>query len=147
MVTWKKQGTEVKTRYTVEYITSKKDWQRVCDGNHPAPWELYQTKKFDSLDDALTFYLVRFFDEGTFDVKLFEQIDVDGDQVREAYIEPSGCVLDGIRSAIDCDMRNRMNKTQDLLDQAEKELDKHRRFISHYKVWDRFDAFKDGSDT
>lgn len=31
MVTWEKQGTEVKTRYTVEYITSKKDWQRVCD--------------------------------------------------------------------------------------------------------------------
>lgn len=71
-------------------------------------------------------------------------IDVDGDQVREAYIEPSGCVLDGIRSVIDCDMRNRMNKAEDHLEQAEKELDKYRRFISHYKLLDRFNTFEDG---
>lgn len=64
--------------------------------------------------------------------------------MREAYIEPSGCVLDGIRSVIDCDMRNRMNKAEDHLEQAEKELDKYRRFISHYKLLDRFNTFEDG---
>ena len=153
MVTWQKQSTEIRTRYTVEYITSKEDWQKVCDGKHPAPWELYQTKVYDSLDDALTFFLVRLFDEKTFDVKLFEQIDIDGDQVREAYIEPAGYIFDGIRSAIDLDMRNRMNEMQARLEQTEKwmeedrkELDMCRRFISNYGAWGTFDTFENGWD-
>lgn len=97
MTTWQKQGAKIKTLYTVEYITDKKDWQRLCDGKHSAPWELYQKKPFDCLDEAITFYLVRFFDNNTYDVKLFEEIQIDGESVREAYIEPSGPVFDGIR--------------------------------------------------
>ena len=154
MVTWQKQSTEIRTRYTVEYITSKEDWQKVCDGKHPAPWELYQTKVYDSLDDALTFFLVRLFDEKTFDVKLFEQIDIDGDQVREAYIEPAGYIFDGIRSAIDLDMRNRMNEMQARLEQTEKwmeegrkELDMCRRFISNHGAWEKCYTFKNGRGT
>ena len=119
MVTWQKQGTEIKTRYTVEYITDKNDWQRVCDGDHDAPWELYKTRVYESMDDALTFYLVRFFDENTFDVKLFEQIEVDGEQVRESYIEPAGHILDSVRAAVDLDMRNRMNKAEYRLEETQ----------------------------
>ncbi|NBK77325.1 hypothetical protein D5272_01650 [bacterium D16-76] len=149
MVTWQKQGTEIKTRYTVEYITDKNDWQRVCDGDHDAPWELYQTRVYESMDDVLTFYLVRFFDENTFDVKLFEQIEVDGEQVREAYIEPAGHILDSVRAAVDLDMRNRMNKaeyrleeTQKWLDEKTNELNKCRSFISNYGAWGKFSNFK-----
>lgn len=141
MITWQKQGAEIKTLYAVEYITDKKDWQRLCDGKHSAPWELYQKKPFDCLDEAITFYLVRFFDNNTYDVKLFEEIQINGESVREAYIEPSGPVFDGIRSAIDMDMRNRLNKLEDRVAEQEKELEDYTAFVSAYKLSHTFGDF------
>lgn len=143
MVTWTKQDADIKTLYTVEYVMDANNWKRICDGKHPAPWELYQKKQFDGLDAALTFYLVRLFDAATYDVKLFEEIHVDGESVREAYIEPAGPVFDGIRSAIDLDMRNRLNKLEEQTAVQEKELADYCRFISKCKLdWD-FRAFKE----
>lgn len=130
MVAWQNASVNLNALYTVEYITDAADWKKLCDGKHPAPWELYQKKSYDSLDEALTFYLVRLFDSATFDVKLFEQIQVNGEDAREAYIEPSGPVFDGIRSAIDMDMRNRLNKLETRVARQERDLAEYSDFIS-----------------
>ena len=91
--------------------------------------------------EAITFYLVRFFDSNTYDVKLFEEIQIDGESVREAYIEPSGPVFDGIRSAIDMDMRNRLNKLEDRIAGQEKELEDYTAFVSACKLSHAFGDF------
>lgn len=134
MVTWQSDSVNISIRYDVEYITNAADWKKLCDGKHSAPWELYQKKSYDSLDEALTFYLVRLFDSTTFDVKLFEQIQVNGEDVREAYIEPSGPVFDGIRSAINMEMRNRLNELEARVTGQEKELAEYSGFISACKL-------------
>lgn len=145
MVTWQNDSVNLSTLYTVEYITNASDWKKVCDSKHPAPWELYQKKSYDSLDEALTFYLVRLFDSATFDVKLFEQIQVNGDDVREAYIEPSGPVFDGIRAAIDMEMRNRLNDLETRVASQEKELAEYYSFISTCKLSHSFNRYREAN--
>lgn len=145
MVTWQNDSVNLSTLYTVEYITNASDWKKVCDSKHPTPWELYQKKSYDSLDEALTFYLVRLFSSKTFDVKLFEQIQVNGVDVREAYIEPSDQVFDGIRSAIDMEMRNRLNDLETRVASQEKELAEYYSFISTCKLSHSFNRYREAN--
>lgn len=145
MVTWQNDSVNLSTLYTVEYITNASDWKKVCDGKHPAPWELYQKKSYDSLDEALTFYLIQLFSSKTFDVKLFEQIQVNGVDVREAYIDPSDQVFDGIRSAIDMEMRNRLNDLETRVASQEKELAEYYSFISTCKLSHSFNRYREAN--
>lgn len=145
MVTWQNDSVNLSTLYTVEYITNASDWKKVCDSKHPAPWELYQKKSYDSLDEALTFYLVRLFSSKTFDVKLFEQIQVNGVDVREAYIDPSDQVFDGIRSAIDMEMRNRLNDLETRVASQGEELAEYYSFISTCKLSHSFNRYREAN--
>ena len=71
---------KVKTKYTAEFVTDKKDYAYIIGGryNDGEPWEKYQKKEFDALDNALEFYMRGLVDESFLDIKLFEQIFVDG---------------------------------------------------------------------
>ena len=145
MVTWQNDSVNLSTLYTVEYITDAADWKKVCEGKHPAPWELYQKKSYGSLDEALTFYLVRLFDSATFDVKLLEQIQVNGTDAREAYVEPTGSVFDGVRSAIDMEMRNRLNELESRVASQEKELVEKSVIISDCKLSHIFNGYREAN--
>jgi hypothetical protein len=79
-------GVNVRTVYTIEYITSKRDFERVCDGRHPAPWELYLKYQTEDLQQAMTVFLTHYASVLTYDVKLFEEIYVNGEVVREQCI-------------------------------------------------------------
>lgn len=85
-VGYTKDGVSLKTVYTIEYITDKRDFDRVCSGKHYAPWELYKTYKTDSLQQAMTVFLAHYASALTYDVKLFEEIYVNGELIREQCI-------------------------------------------------------------
>lgn len=85
-VGYTKDGVNLKTVYTIEYITNKHDYDRVCSGKHDAPWELYKTYKTDNLQQAMTVFLAHYASDRTYDVKLFEEIHVDGELIREQCI-------------------------------------------------------------
>lgn len=72
MVSYQDSAVDIETRYTVEFVNNKKDWDYICKGifNHGEPWERYQSRKYSSLDDAITFYLVHYFSDATYDVRL-----------------------------------------------------------------------------
>ncbi|MCM1224236.1 MAG: hypothetical protein NC548_58270 [Lachnospiraceae bacterium] len=145
MVTWQSQEAVVQTLYTVEYVTDKKAWEKICGGKHPAPWELYEKKTFDSLDEALTFYLVRMMDKATFEAKLFEAISVDGKALREAYIEPSGPVFYGMQTAIDRDMRSRLDSLERRTAAQDEELADYYGYISERKLGGDFKAYREAN--
>lgn len=60
MVSYQDSAVNIETRYTVEFVNNKKDWDYICKGifNHGEPWDRYQSRKYSSLDDAITFYLM-----------------------------------------------------------------------------------------
>lgn len=91
MVSYQDSAVNIETRYTVEFVNNKKDWDYICKGifNHGEPWDRYQSRKYSSLDDAITFYLVHYFSDATYDVRLFEEILLDGKVVRETYFDSS----------------------------------------------------------
>lgn len=76
----------LKTLYTVEYITNKRDFERAYDGRHPAPWELYLKYQTEDLQQAMTGFLAHYASALTYDVKLFEEIYVNGELIREQCI-------------------------------------------------------------
>src|SRR5699024_10939587 len=51
-------------------------------------WERYKKKAYSSLDEAMSYYVLYLFNPQIYAVKLFEEILIDGETVREAYIEP-----------------------------------------------------------
>lgn len=85
-VGYNKDDVSLKTVYTIEYITDKRDFDRVCSGKHDAPWELYKTYKTDSLQQAMTVFLAHYASDRTYDVKLFEEIHIYGELIREQCI-------------------------------------------------------------
>lgn len=83
---YKNPDIDLKTIYTIEYITNKRDFERAYDGKHPAPWELYLKYKTEDLQQAMTVFLAHYASALTYDVKLFEEIYVNGELIREQCI-------------------------------------------------------------
>ena len=56
MVSYQDSAVDIETRYAVEFVNNKKDWDYICKGifNHGEPWERYQSRKYSSLDDAIS---------------------------------------------------------------------------------------------
>jgi hypothetical protein len=84
-----KEGTDIRTIYTIEYIDNEKDFNAI--EKHSAPWELYKTKKTESLQRAIEIFFALYTaqrDETRhiYDVKLFEAIQLNGETIREQYI-------------------------------------------------------------
>ena len=93
---------KVKTKYTAEFVTDKTDYAYIIGGryNDGEPWEKYQKKEFDALDNALEFYMRGLVDESFLDINLFEQIFVDGVCQRESFIEPPNTLRFYLRTTV-----------------------------------------------
>lgn len=88
---------DLKTIYTIEYITNKADYERAYDGKHPAPWELYQKITTEDLQQAMTIFLAHYASALTYDVKLFEDVRLSGETIREQ------CITDVLNFSRICD--------------------------------------------
>ena len=51
MVSYKDNSVDIETKYTVEVVDDKKDWDYICNGvfNHGEPWERYKTVSYTHL--------------------------------------------------------------------------------------------------
>lgn len=107
----------VETRYTIECILDEKTWKKFCKTEDI---ELYSKREYDNISDALTFYLTWFVSDQCYDIKLWEQIFVNGKVVLEQPIEPQGCIGYNIRMQIDRDMNNRMYIAERKAEEVEK---------------------------
>ena len=154
MVTYQKKGVRLEIHYTVEYIDNKKDWEYVCSGSikHGEPWERYKKKHYSSLDEAMTQYLIKFFDMcstkekdgqiGTFDVRLFEEVLLDGETIRESYIEPESTVLHGLRTTFGREQVDELDNLRRLNDEQSDLLARYAAFTKKYNAEDLFKKFQ-----
>lgn len=141
MVTWTKPGTDVQEKYVVEFIHNPKDWEKVCSGDHDAPWELYEKRTYENIDDAITFYMIQRFSETCFDVKLFETLSVNGEEICEKYIEPAATFAHNLRKTINKTTSATIDTLENRVDDLEKSLDLYRKFIERYNAEKLFDDF------
>ena len=142
MVSYQDSAVNIETRYTVEFVNNKKDWDCICKGifNHGEPWDRYQSRKYSSLDDAITFYLVHYFSDATYDVRLFEEILLDGKVVRETYFDSSS-LGHYIRSNINKAMEDEILKLRDGSRDTQELISKYDAFIEKYNANKTFKEF------
>lgn len=153
MVSWQNKGVNVDVRYTVEYIDNQKDWNYVCSGSNKngEPGDRYKVKHFSNLDEAMTSYLVGFFcmcSEGQthntiYDVKLFEQVLLDGEVVRESWIEPSPTVLHSLHQTFGVEHTNELYNLRRQKQSQIEMLGKYEAFIKAYHAEENFKKFVD----
>ena len=125
-------------------VDDKKDWDYICNGifNHGEPWERYKKHVFSSLDKAMSLYLALSFSDKVYDIKLFEQIILNGEIVRESYLELDSSLLYSIRGQINKDMCDQLYRLKDRAAEQEAMLHKHDEFLRKYPhVNDGFKRF------
>ena len=100
------QKGNVETLYTVEYIDDPETWEKFLDVTGTGydgtiePWELYKKRTYDNVADALAFYIVRYIQEDTYDIKLYEEVRMDGETILEQNIEPARITKWSLRTSV-----------------------------------------------
>lgn len=143
MEMYKKEGINLITRYTIEYIDNQKDLDYINNGiyKHGEPWERYKTKQFDNMDEALSIYMVYLVRSDIYDVKLFEEIILDGETVRESYIEPTNTTAYSLKIAINKNLYKQNDENLKQLDNLETENNLYKQFIKQYNSKKLFNEF------
>lgn len=129
---------KVETRYIVEFITDKNDMEYVLSGrcDKGEPWERYQKKRFDDLEKALEFLMSGFVNEEILDIRMFEQILVDGVLQREAIVEATATLRYYLRSNVNKQMEREIGSLQSRLDDLEVSNGMMHGFIKSYHAED-----------
>ena len=122
------KGT-VNTKYTVEHITDSRVADELERTGDPS---LYDKKKFDNIEKALTYYLRYFVDDKCIILNLWEEISVNGEVVLEQRIEPSGYAKNAIREVISREMKKRMETAEREAEELRKSNELYEKFISKF---------------
>lgn len=116
MISYQKENSGLEIRYTLEYIDNKKDFDYISSGkfSRGEPWERYKKKAYSSLDEAMSYYVLYLFNPQIYAVKLFEEILIDDETVREAYIEPVPTFGWSLKEILNQDLNRANRKIEDL---------------------------------
>lgn len=156
MISFKKDAVPIETRYSVRYIDNKQDADYVNSGrcDDGEPWERYKQKQFADLGEAMTQYLIFFFVMTTekpdklhhiYDVQLFEEILLDGEIVRESYIDPKSTVLHSLRQTLSAEMTEELYSLRKIKDEQLALLDLHDEFLTRFHAKEHFRTFMESS--
>lgn len=146
MVTYTHKAYEnrLETRYTVEYIDNQKDMDYICSGkvDKGEPWDRYKKRTYNCIDDAVFFYMVSLFNPIMLDVKLSEEILLDGEVIRESYIESDSTLGSTLKQLINKNMQEDLRKANNEVEATEKRLYLVNKWLSESKlIKDAFDKF------
>lgn len=116
MISYQKENSGLEIRYSLEYIDNKKDFDYISSGkfSRGEPWERYKKKAYSSLDEAMSYYVLYLFNPQIYAVKLFEEVLIDEETVREAYIEPIPTFSWRLKKILNQDLNRANEKIEDL---------------------------------
>jgi hypothetical protein len=131
MEMYKKSGVNLITRYTIEYIDNEKDFDYVNSGriDKGEPSDRYKTKQFDNLDDAMSLYTVWLVNDRILDMKLFEEIILNGETIRESYIELKNTTSHSLKTVINKNLYDNNVKNETKIETLETENRLYKQFI------------------
>lgn len=96
------KGT-VETKYIIESITDEKTWNKFLKTEDI---DLYTKREYDNIENALEYYLCWYVNENCYDLKMWEQIYVNGEMILEQMIVPKSTCKSVMRRSIDRDRKN-----------------------------------------
>lgn len=110
------KGT-VETKYIIESITDEKTWNKFLKTED---LDLYTKKEYDNIENALEYYLTWYVNENCYDIKLLEQIFVNGEMVLEQMIVPNSTCKSVMMQSIDREMKDRMKRAESKVEELER---------------------------
>ena len=141
-IMYKKEGINLKTVYTIEYIDTKKEWEILCANKHPAPWELFKKKVYEDLQDAINQFIVMYSSDSIYEVKLWESIELNNEVIQERCIDG----IDNFKYIVNNETKrqlNLINDKQDTLKYYEKQSETLRAFLKKYHAEETYKKFED----
>ncbi len=115
----------VETKYEIEYINDNKTWEKFCKTEDIG---LYNKREYDNISEAISFYLTWFISDECYDIKLWEQIFINGEMVLEQMIEPENTLMYYLRMQVNRDMANEMYSAEN----RERELGKENNLLMDF---------------
>ena len=136
-------GKEMRSEYVIEYITDPKNWEIVCSGKHDAPWELYETKTFDSenMGEAISFLTILMMRGDVFDVRMFETIYINEETILERTVILSDTFRHSMRMAVNRDLQDQNERKQEMIDAQGEMISNYQEFIKKYNATNLFEKF------
>lgn len=119
------KGT-VETKYLIESITDEKTWSKFLKAEDI---NLYTKKEYDSIENALEYYLCWYVNENCYDLKMWEQIYVNGEMVLKQMIEPKSTCKSVMRHSIDREMKDRMKQAERKAEELEHSNELYKGFL------------------
>lgn len=143
MIAYKKEGINLLTRYTLEFINSEKDLDYVNSGkfNHGEPWERYKKKVYDNIDDAMSIYMIYLVRDDILDVKLFEEILLNDETIQERYIEPNSTTAYSIKTWVNKSLHDMKSKAEKQVEILETENNLYKQFIKQFNAENTFNEY------
>lgn len=120
------KGT-VDTKYIIEYVHDAETWKQVLTSDDC--WDLYARKEFDNASEALSFYMTWFVSDECYDIKMWEEIYVNGELILEQPIEPMNTIMYSMRTAINRDMAKQLYHAKEKANELQAENDTYAGFI------------------
>lgn len=121
--------------YHIELINDQKTWEKLLRVSenyskyHIEPWELYTNKDFSTIEEALTFYMIWYVSDQCYDIKMWEQIYMDGKMIYEAYVEPCSTTRSEMRRVLNRDLDDRLRKYERTTENLENEIIQYKGFM------------------
>lgn len=132
------KGT-VETKYIIESIIDEKTWNKFLKTEDI---DLYTKREYDNIENALKYYLTWYVNENCYDIKMWEQIFVNGEMVLEQMIEPKGSTKNRMIQSIDREMKNRMCRAEIKAQKLQEQNGLYSAFIN--RMGEQFkEVFKD----
>lgn len=119
------KGT-VETKYIIESITDEKTWNKFLKTEDI---DLYTKREYDNIENALEYYLCWHVNENCYDLKMWEQIYVNGEMILEQMIEPKSTCKSVMRHSIDREMKDRMKQAESKAEELERSNELYKGFL------------------
>lgn len=133
----------LETRYTLEYIDNQKDMDFVCSGkiSDKEPWERYKKKIYTDLDSAMSAYIIYHLNDNIYFCQLLEEIILEGETIRESYIEWDSSIDSTICKILQTDAEEEIKKVNNEIDVLEKSCYLMKQFCAQPYVKTEYDKF------
>ena len=138
MKTYQKIGVNLEIKCSVEYVFDPRVIAKLEAETHPAPWELYEVKEFDNLDDAVSFFLPLYFNPKCYDPKLFIQILLGGEVIQESYLDINSTTTWTISNLIDHDRQKRLERQSETIQSQDAVISEYKKLTKAIPSFDRW---------
>ena len=139
---WKWSGNvNVRKNFRIEYVDDSKIWDNIVAEKYKNPWEHYTVVEFETLWDAMEFYMYRLFSTKVYDVKMYCETYVDEKLVLEETMEFCCTFLHDFRKFLDRENTILRDKALDAMEMLQKENESMREFIKKYHAEQSYKEF------